>query len=353
VIVAQPRSEDAALAYMRLGITAFTQKNYPDAARIFDEYRQAFTTNRARAQAGYWAARAYASAGQKDLALQRLREVRQLDPISYYGMRAADRLGLPFLSSSLPASPAPVALPENMTAALQRIDVLDAVNMEDAAKYEMSRLRQSAAGHIDQQYALAEALNARTHTDEGIAIGREIQRASGNVWNTRLLKIVYPLPYSEIISAESTGNRINPYLTAGLIRQESMFEADAISPVGAVGLMQVMPGTGKRLASTMRVRGFDKRMLENPEVNAALGTTFVADLMKQNNRRVALVLAAYNAGPARLARWQQFPEFGDDETFTERIPFNETRDYVRIVQQNARMYSALYPATTPGSKSGG
>jgi soluble lytic murein transglycosylase len=94
-------------------------------------------------------------------------------------------------------------------------------------------------------------------------------------------------------------------------------------------------------------------MLENPEVNATLGTVFVAELMRQNRKRVALVLAAYNAGPARLARWQQFPEFSDDETFTERIPFDETRDYVRIVQQNARMYSALYPATTPGTKTGG
>jgi soluble lytic murein transglycosylase len=352
VIAAQPKSDNAALSYMRLGVIDYTRKDYPAAARIFDEYRQASGSISERAQAAYWAARAYAEAGQKDLAPQRLREVRQLEPMSYYGIRAADRLGTRFMSNGLAAGPPPLAVPPNVAGALQRIDVLDALDMGEAANYEVARLRQGAAGHIDLQYALAEALNARAHTDEGITLGREILRASNNTWNNRLLRIIYPLPYYAIIRAESKDNGLDAYLTAGLIRQESMFNADAISAAGAVGLMQVMPGTGKTLASTMRVSGFDKRMLENPEVNAALGTSFVAELMKQNNQRVTPVLAAYNAGPARLARWQQFPEFKDEETFAERIPFDETRDYVRIVQSNARIYGVLYPRTTPGTRTG-
>src|SRR5207253_1971771 len=252
----------------------FTDKRYADAAQLFEQYRQAFTSNTARAQAGYWAARSYEAAGQKDLAQQRLREVRQLDPLSYYGMRAADRLGVLFLPAQLAAAPAIVPLPADVSAALHRVDILDDLDMLEASDYEIERARRATANSGDAQYALAEALNARTHTDYGIALGRELLRSANNAWNPRLLRIVYPLPYYEIVSAESADKGIDPFLTAGLIRQESMFDADAVSPAGAVGLMQVMPGTGKEIARAVGVSSFDRRMLENPEVNATLGTIF-------------------------------------------------------------------------------
>jgi soluble lytic murein transglycosylase len=266
-------------------------------------------------------------------------------------MRGADRLGERAVNVVAAATPQTVGLPADMQQALQRIDLLDQLGLDEAAGYEIARLRRSSAGHTDWQYALGEALNARGHTDEGIAIGREILNGAHNVWNARLLRIVYPLPFRDIIMAQAGEQHLDPFLVAGLIRQESMFDPDAFSRAGAVGLMQVMPGTGRDLARTVGVTRFDTAMLENPEVNATLGTIFLSDLMKQNKGRVAPVLAAYNAGPARLARWIKFPEYADDEAFAERIPFDETRDYVRVVQLNAHMYAALYgpPSERPAS----
>jgi soluble lytic murein transglycosylase len=83
-------------------------------------------------------------------------------------------------------------------------------------------------------------------------------------------------------------------------------------------------------------------MLRDPTVNVRLGTLFFAELLRRNGGSLPHALAAYNAGPSRVARWRRNPESADPDVFAERIPFAETRDYVRIVQQNARIYAALY-----------
>jgi soluble lytic murein transglycosylase len=127
-----------------------------------------------------------------------------------------------------------------------------------------------------------------------------------------------------------------------LIRQESLFDTRARSVAGAIGLMQVMPGTGRELARRDGLSGFATRQLQDPDINLRLGTLFFGNLLDQHGGAVAYALAAYNAGPSRVARWKQQPDMTDPDLFAERIPFAETRDYVRIVQQNARIYAEIY-----------
>ncbi|HEV2132256.1 MAG TPA: lytic transglycosylase domain-containing protein, partial [Longimicrobiaceae bacterium] len=115
-----------------------------------------------------------------------------------------------------------------------------------------------------------------------------------------------------------------------------------VSPAGAVGLMQVMPATGRGLARAAGIANFDPQMLRQPETNVRLGTRFLADLQRRYGGRATDVFAAYNAGPGRLVRWRTLPEYADEELFAERIPFQETRDYVKIVRFNAQMYRMLY-----------
>jgi soluble lytic murein transglycosylase len=107
--------------------------------------------------------------------------------------------------------------------------------------------------------------------------------------------------------------------------------------------MQVMPETGEILARQLDVSRFTTELLKKPEFNVTLGVRYLAEQLEAYDERLPVVLSAYNAGPSRVARWRRiFPEFPDDELFSERIPFSETRDYVKIVQHNARMYRALY-----------
>jgi soluble lytic murein transglycosylase len=157
-----------------------------------------------------------------------------------------------------------------------------------------------------------------------------------------LLRIIYPFPYRDILLAEAAEQGVDPFLAAGLIRQESMFNPGAVSGAGAIGLMQVMPATGRDLVQRLGVRRFDDDMLKHAEFNAHLGMAYLDDQLRDFSGRLPVVLAAYNAGPHRITRWREFPEFPDDDLFAERIPFAETRDYVKIVQNNARIYEALY-----------
>jgi soluble lytic murein transglycosylase len=174
-----------------------------------------------------------------------------------------------------------------------------------------------------------------------VAIGWDLFSRAGG-WNERLLHIIYPFAFRTIVEPEAQRAGVDPFLAAGLIRQESMFQPDAVSGAGAVGLMQVLPATGEALARSVELPRFDDAMLRKPEINVILGVHYLAQQLESYEDRLPLVLGAYNAGPHRITRWSEFPEFADDGLFTERIPFTETREYVKIVQQNARIYRALY-----------
>jgi peptidoglycan lytic transglycosylase len=335
--------EEVGLAHMRLGGMAFEKGDFAGALAEFDGYRSRYPNGRRYVQATYWAALAARRAGDDARATDRLEEVFRMDPLSYYGGLAADLLGKSFADVPLNASPqtAP-ALIDEVRSALRRVDLLRKIDRNDAADYEVGRVRQRFAASKSSTYTLAEELAARGYTVTAIGIGWDLFRRDGG-WNDRLLRIIYPFPFRTIITAEAEESDVDPYLAAGLIRQESMFNVDAVSGPGAVGLMQVLPATGRTLAQQLGIRHFDTELLRHPELNAHLGMRYLADQLADFDDRLPVVLAAYNAGPHRIDRWQQFPEFSDDELFAERIPFAETRDYVKIVQNNARIYRALYP----------
>ena len=156
------------------------------------------------------------------------------------------------------------------------------------------------------------------------------------------MRIVYPFPYQELVLREALEVDVDPLLLAALIRQESAFVPDIVSSAGAIGLMQVMPATGRDLARSLGVANFTSETLESPEINLHLGARFLVDQLKRYGPQLPLVLSAYNAGPARANRWRGFPQASDQLRLTERIPFTETRGYVKNVTRNRRLYEALY-----------
>jgi soluble lytic murein transglycosylase len=336
-----PAGEQAAIARMRLGGIAFGDGRFDDALREFDEYRGTHKSGRTFQQATYWSAQALKRLGRDAEARARLTESLRLDPFSYYGGLAAEELGDDGWAGRLePSPPQSERFNEQVERALARVDLLREIGWEEAATFEMDRVRRHFAAFDGALYTLAEALNSRGFTTQGIALGWDIYRREG-AWNLRLLRIVYPFPFQNIIIAEARERGVDPFLAAALIRQESMFNPRARSPVGAIGLMQVMPATGRTLARRLGVTRFKEDLLTQPELNVHFGMAYLADQLRSYGRLDA-VLAAYNAGPTRLNRWQDFPEYADRLLFAERIPYDETRDYVRIVQNNRRIYAALY-----------
>jgi soluble lytic murein transglycosylase len=155
-------------------------------------------------------------------------------------------------------------------------------------------------------------------------------------------KALYPLPYEAALRREAARNDFDPMLAAGLIRQESTFQADAVSHADAIGLMQILPKTGKLLAKQLKVR-YTKTQLFNPEYNIQLGMLYIANLVRLTGAP-EFAAAAYNAGEDRIALWKSERPYEEIPEVVESIPFSETRDYVQIVLRNAELYRMIYGA---------
>lgn len=337
-----PQSPRAGQAIMRLAGSALAAGDWNGAAARYDEYRARYPSGDLWLQATYWSGRAAAARGDAAGARQRWREIRQKEPLSYYAVRSAERLGEPFWP--IPLAPAPAEAPptvQQLRGWMETMDLLLAAGLWREAEDDVARRVKEAGTDRALLYPLAEALEARGFAPQGIRIGIGMRNA-GAAYDARLARILYPFPFRGMIAAEASERDLDPFLVAALIRQESSFKPRARSPVGALGLMQVMPGTGAGLASGAGVSGYSADMLLNPEINVHLGTRFLAAQMRNYGGDLPLVFISYNAGPARAQRWRSFPEFRDRELFTERIPFDETRDYVKILTRNMAIYRGLY-----------
>ncbi|MGH7528610.1 MAG: lytic transglycosylase domain-containing protein, partial [Gemmatimonadales bacterium] len=172
--------------------------------------------------------------------------------------------------------------------------------------------------------------------------------ARGAAADARTYRLIYPVVLEDALLAEAAERGVEPSFLAALIRQESMFNPSATSPVGARGLMQVMPDLGAQLARSLEYPVWDPVLLYQPDVSLQLGTFHLQELLGRYDQP-AHVLAAYNAGASRVERWAQRIGVADPEVFAERIPFAETRGYVRVIQRNQELYRALYPWGAPPS----
>lgn len=150
---------------------------------------------------------------------------------------------------------------------------------------------------------------------------------------------LYPFPFFDIVTSWSQQRQLNPLLVVSLIRQESRFEPKIRSVAGAVGLMQVMPGTGDWIAQKIGVKQYNP---ENPNDNVKLGTWYLDHTHDEYSNNSMLAVASYNAGPGNVAKWLSQRPLSDPDEFVENIPFDETRNYVKNVFGNYWNYSRLY-----------
>jgi soluble lytic murein transglycosylase len=149
--------------------------------------------------------------------------------------------------------------------------------------------------------------------------------------------LAYPQGLLPAIQA-STTNGVDPYLIAAVIREESVYNPDAVSPAGALGLMQVLPQTGQMIAGRLGGESFSKERLFDPRYNIRMGSWYLGQLAEKFDHNPVYMVAAYNAGPEVVARWiQQFGGIEPDE-FIESIPYTETRLYVKRVLRSHREY---------------
>jgi soluble lytic murein transglycosylase len=155
--------------------------------------------------------------------------------------------------------------------------------------------------------------------------------------------LLFPQPYWKELVANAGNSGLDPYLVASLIRQESEFNAGAISPKNAYGLMQLLPSVGKSLAKKTGMKRFSTGQLLDPSINLELGTANLKQVIGRFGGQVEYALAAYNAGDTPVRQWLASNDYKDVPEFVESIPYTETRDYVQAILRNREMYRALYP----------
>ena len=158
----------------------------------------------------------------------------------------------------------------------------------------------------------------------------------------RFWELLFPLPYRADVVRAAREKNLDPYLVAGLIRQESEFDPQARSHANAFGLTQVRPATGRLFARQAGIARFNSRLLFQPAANLKIGVSIFSAMLDQNGGKLEQTLAAYNAGPNRAAEWLAWHTYREPAEFVESIPFTETRDYVQAVLRNADLYRRLY-----------
>ncbi len=333
-----PQGQAHAEALFLEGWIALRRANDPARARhlfqlLHDGARQPVT----RARGAYWAGRAAAAAG--DLAIARhWFQTAASHPTTYYGQLASLQVVQPGASEISPAlAPAPAA------AELARImghELADAarllidIGQANRAKHFVRRLVEIAITPGEQRAAAQFAL-ALDRPDLAVSVAKRAAQRSGLVMPDEGWPVIGTPP----------GNPPERALVLATIRQESAFEADAVSPAGARGLMQLMPATAQQVAAQLGVKADHTlaRLTADPTYNMKLGKAYLAGLLADYDGSHLLALAAYNAGPGRAAQWIRLNGDPRDQNidpvdWVEMIPFEETRNYVQRVMENFVVY---------------
>ncbi|MEW5867381.1 MAG: lytic transglycosylase domain-containing protein [Bacillota bacterium] len=156
------------------------------------------------------------------------------------------------------------------------------------------------------------------------------------------LEWAYPVPYRDLITQYCAEHNVDPFLVTAIIRVESRFRPHAVSEKGAKGLMQVMPDTGRWAAQELGIERFQPEMLHDPRVNLQIGTWYLASLGREFGGDEVIVLAAYNAGRGNVRKWLEAERWTGRKEEIDRIPFPETRDYIRKVLTLYERYRQVY-----------
>lgn len=195
-------------------------------------------------------------------------------------------------------------------------------------------------------YAYAKKFRDRQLWRESYRLGLQLSyKIPPDRWGTaprEILRLIYPRPYEALVQKFAAKRGVDPGFIYALMRQESGFDREIKSSAGAVGLMQIMPATGRTLARKVGLAGFEPGQLALAETNIRLGTAYLRDLKKDYKGNDYFVLANYNAGPEPARRWQA--EHGDKplEMMVEDVSYWETRDYLKKVMGNYWTYRLLW-----------
>ncbi len=362
-----PKSQYAPEASYNLGWQAYKLKQYAESSRILQQHLASYRYPDTKfiGEAGFWAAKAEERLGNKARALALYGLVNERYRYGYHGylagmradkLRAADSSLRPEQAkqgSDLDRIRRNVTYVEKIEETadgseanrLAKASDFEVIGLSDLALKEMNAALEKAPTSPKINLRIAQYYSRRGENFQATLVLRrgypDIYSYDDGEVPREAWEIFFPLVAWSAIKQEAKRYGIDPYIAAGLIRQESVFNPNAISRVGARGLMQVMPATGQQISRRQGGGAITSADLYNPAINIKLGMNYLSQMLGQFGR-IEYAAAAYNAGPGRARAWIAERGGLDIEDWIEAIPFTETRGYVQGVLRYSANYRRLY-----------
>jgi soluble lytic murein transglycosylase len=355
-----PKGSKASYAHWKAAWLTLRMGRNDEAKKLFEEQIAAYPGGNEANAAIYWRARLAEEDNDPTMARAFYQKVSDRYRNYYYAELARQRIKkLPAGSDPPGEYPLLDRIPplehgEKITLAeappddlhYQKAKLLGNGGLIDLAVRELEK---AASDDQDKSWGPAETAQLYTdtgHYDRAIEVMKhsvpsyfavDLQTLPREYWDA-----LFPRPYWSDLKKFSVANGLDPYLVASLIRQESEFNPVAVSRANAVGLMQLLPRTGKLVAHQVAMKRYNPSQLYTAPVNLELGTRYFRGMVDKFGGSFEQALAAYNAGSDRVEEWMGQGKYRDAAEFVESIPFTETREYVQAIMRNTSVYRQLY-----------
>jgi soluble lytic murein transglycosylase len=327
-------------ATWRVGWSEYKQGRFEQAAAIYEKAARDRPKTSYTGAFLYWTARARRELGQEEEARKLFQETADRYKYAYHGVIARQALGrLPGGSSSTHPTDEPTeALGEPFRTRVRSLLLVDRFEeaLEELRGAPVTAQAQATGAWIQWRLGrLRPAITGmkRAYPAWATERGDELPDA---VW-----RILYPIQYAEALTLRAAQRGLDPALVAALICQESTFDASSVSAVGARGLMQLMPRTGRELAGRTGLK-YRIDLLHDPQAGLDLGVLYLKQMIASFGGRVERSVAAYNAGPHRVSIWVAGRRDMSAEEFVDNIPYPETRLYVMTILAAREQYRRIY-----------
>ncbi len=339
-----PQSALREQAAWRLAWMHYLQANYSQAHDDFEHIAAGIGSRNFRTGGLFWQARTAERLGRLEKAKHIYRNILNAQDDSYYMEPAANALkkmgetvkkrkatkGHFSSDATPPRSP-------NISFHLSRAKKLAEFSLHDLAVVELDEIKNQIGENSALRMTLIQEYVRNRGFDRSVKLAYQLYDPSGE-----LKHYSYPLAYWETVQKNAVKRGLDPYLVLALVRQESLFDSQALSPASAFGLMQLLPSTAGQEAKRMGLPPPEIEKLYDPDLNIILGTQHLKGLLQIYSNNIVKAVAAYNAGKNAVDRWERKLSALDQEEFIERITYRETRLYVKLVLRNYWIYKNLY-----------
>ncbi|MDR2581734.1 MAG: transglycosylase SLT domain-containing protein [Fibromonadaceae bacterium] len=362
-------------AHIRHALCFYKLGKYDSVIVHINTFKQAFPGSTFFWAAMFWQGKAYAAQGNTEEAHKVWNQIARLNPFDYHAHRAMQLMGMadkgtgkyhaappnvkPISENAvrewLDSVPPPLSTPRKDFAkadsvALRRGAALLSVAQANTAVFFLDDYQNNYPGNLLLQYDLASSYAIAGSIGRAFNVGRRLAWRIPTTHRENIplqvQSVIYPPFYAATISKYAKRFNVDPLFVSAVMRQESIFDSSLVSIAGAIGLMQVMPATGRKIAAELKEKNFATDSLFNTDLSIRYGVYYLRKRMIQFNGDFVLALCAYNAGANNAIKWRDRNRNVDYDIFAENIAFLETRGYVKRVLGNYWTYQRL--VSTPG-----